>query len=78
MFETDKNLMSLNTTKCCSTNGNLNCGGEFVIDNYFTLHNTPNIIGGKKRVEPYAGEYIICDSSFININKHSNIMYSGL
>lgn len=78
MFETDKNLMTLNTTKCCSTNGNLNCGGEFTIDNYFTLHNTPNIIGGEKRVEPYAGEYILCDSSFININKHSNIMYSGL
>ena len=77
MFETDKNLMDLNTTKCCSTNGNLNCGGEFAINNYFTLHNTPNTINDK-RVEPYAEEYIICDSSFININKHSNIMYSGL
>ena len=49
MFETNKNLMTLNTTKCCSTNGNLNCGGEFTIDNYFTLHNAPNIIGGEKR-----------------------------
>lgn len=78
MFETNKNLMTLNTTKCCSTNGILNCGGEFAIDNYFTLHKAPNTIGGEKRVEPYAGEYIICDSSFININKHSNIMYSGL
>ena len=77
MFETDKNLMDLNTTKCCSTNGKLNCGGEFTIDNYFTLHNTPNTINDK-RVEPYAEEYIICDSSFININNHSNIMYSGL
>lgn len=78
MFETDKNLMTLNTTKCCSTNGILNCGGEFTIDNYFTLHNTPNTIVAGERVEPYAGEYILCDSSFININKHSDIMYSGL
>lgn len=77
MFETDKNLMTLNTTKCCSTNGNLNCGGEFVIDNYFTLHNAINTVAGE-RVEPYADEYILCDSSFINIIKHSNTMYKGL
>lgn len=77
IFETDKNLMTLNTAKCCSTNGNLNCGGEFAINNYFTLHNTTNTIAGEM-VEPYAEEYILCDSSFININKHSNIMYKGL
>ncbi len=77
MFETDKNLMTLNTAKCCSTNGNLNCGGEFAVNNYFTLHDTPNTTPGE-RVEPYAEKYILCDSSFININKHSNIMYSGL
>jgi hypothetical protein len=77
VLETEKNLMSLNTAKCCSTNGNLKCGGEFTIDNYFTLHDAPNTTTGKI-VEPYAREYILCDSSFININKNSNIMYNGL
>ena len=77
VLETEKNLMSLNTAKCCSTNGNLKCGGEFTIDNYFTLHDAPNTTLGEI-VEPYAGEYILCNSSFININKNSNIMYNGL
>ena len=51
MFETDKNLMSLNTTKCCSTNGNLNCGGEFTIDNYFIeyLDGVAKVVNNKEK-----------------------------
>lgn len=72
LFETTEHI--LNTSIADSTNGTLQCGGNFDILQNFILYNTdssqsPQIIND---------EYILYDDSFLNAIKKPNIIFTGL
>jgi len=77
LFETNSKIQNNDIAKDAAIQGQLLCGGKFDVNQEFLLYSTPNT-GDPIQPTYLKDNYILCDSSFVDINKNSNVMYAGL